>query len=110
MNGPAMKFHQFPGDGQAQACAAIGSNRGAVDLLKRPENGIQLMRWYSLPRILNMDHDNRSIVFSKDPYLPFFREFDRISDKVEKDLLQPVFIAPDGRKPAADIIYKNNFL
>jgi len=102
---PLHEMHEFPGDRQAEAGAAVGGGWWSFRLGKGFEDGSQLIRRDADPRVLHGQMERRLVVSKRfqgnvDDHFAAFGELDGVADQVDEDLPEATRV-DDAGDPAA---------
>src|SRR5215467_9060507 len=88
----AVHLNDLLGDGEAEARAALGLGKRAVDLMELIEDPILLIKWYAGSGVRYRDGEMAVPRARGDAHLASIGELDGVADEIEQHLRQALFV------------------
>src|SRR5262249_48097916 len=89
----AVHLHDLLGDGEAEARAALGLRKRAVDLVELIEDPTLLFKRYAGASVCPRDGEMAVARGCGDAHLAGVSEFDRVANKIEQHLREALFVS-----------------
>lgn len=107
LKAPTQQLDQSPGQWQPQACTAVASRRGLLDLLKWLQGDSYLLGRHSRPCVCDRHFEQVTIDCQRGgDRSARARKLDRIGQQIGKDLAQAGVVNIDDDIPIGDLVRK----